>query len=285
MCFGTASVFQAVAARRALPAGGSAGIDSRLLLRAVRQGWYVLGLTLDAAGFALELVALRRVPIYVVGAALAASLAVTAAVASRMLRVALGAAEWTAVLVVCAGLGLLAVAAGAQGHGFGSPALRWGALGASALVGVAGAAAGRLPARARPAALGLGAGLGFGVVTVAVRLIPGLSPGTLATNPATYAVLLAGVVAFALLTSAFHHGSVTVATAGMVIGETVGPALVGVLALGDRTRPGLGALAVTGYALAVAGALALARFGEAPPPSGAPAAGASGAEHRPPATR
>lgn len=56
----------------------------------------------------------------------------------------------------------------------------------------------------------------------------------------------------------------TVPTAGMVIGETIGPAVIGVVWLGDRTREGLGWLAVAGFGVAVVGALALARFGEAP---------------------
>lgn len=266
---------QAVAARRAAHGhgddSGGSGVDARLLMRALRQWWYVGGLALDAVGFGLELVALRLVPIYVVGAALAASLAVTAVVASWLLGSRLGGAEWTAVGVVCAGLGLLAAASGAEGHGAGSPELRWGTLIAAVLVLAAGTVAGRLPERARAATLGLGAGLGFGVVTVAVRLIPGFAITALLTNPATYAVLVGGAAAFALLTTAFQRGSVTAATAGMVIGETFGPALVGVIALGDRTRAGLAGVAVAGYLLAVLGALALARFGEggaeAEPPS------------------
>ncbi|MGW7007422.1 hypothetical protein ACWGCW_32625 [Streptomyces sp. NPDC054933] len=262
ICFGTASVFQAVAARRAASADDSAGVDPRLLVRALRQWWYVLGLALDGVGFGLELVALRSVPIYAVGAALAASLAVTAVVASWLLKTSLGRAEWGAVGTVCLGLGMLAAASGAEGHNSGGPELRWGVLGAAVLVLLAGLGAGRLPERVRAAALGLGAGLGFGVVTVAVRLIPDFNVGDIATNPATYAVLVGGASAFLLLTTALQRGSVTVATAGMVIGETIGPALVGVLALGDRTRAGLGGLAIAGYALAVLGALALARFGE-----------------------
>lgn len=67
-----------------------------------------------------------------------------------------------------------------------------------------------------------------------------------------------------LLTTALQRGSVTTATAGLVIGETLGPAAVGVVWLGDRTRDGLEWLAVLGFLVAVAGALALARFGEAP---------------------
>jgi hypothetical protein len=105
------------------------------------------------------------------------------------------------------------------------------------------------------------------VVEVAVRLIDDVSPSALFTNPATYALLLGGGSAFLLLTSALQRGSVTTATAGMVIGETVGPALVGVVWLGDRTREGLEWLAVAGFVVAVAGALALARFGEAPGPA------------------
>jgi hypothetical protein len=37
-----------------------------------------------------------------------------------------------------------------------------------------------------------------------------------------------------------------------------------VLLLGDRTRPGFAAVAVAGFALAIVGALALGRFGQAP---------------------
>ncbi|MCF3964691.1 hypothetical protein L1885_24180, partial [Streptomyces fuscigenes] len=67
--FGTAAVLQAAAARAAAPGSGS-GVDAALLLRAARQWRYVLGLALDAGGFVLQVVALRTLPIYVVGAAL-----------------------------------------------------------------------------------------------------------------------------------------------------------------------------------------------------------------------
>ncbi|MEV4436301.1 hypothetical protein [Streptomyces sp. NPDC049585] len=262
VCFGTASVLQAVAAR-ATEAGSGSGVDTVLLVRVVRQWRYLAGLALDGLGFLLELVALRSLPIYAVGAALAASLAVTAVTASRVLRVRLSGIEWAAVAVVCGGLALLALASGSEGSGTGSTALRVGVLCVAAGVLAIGAAAGRLPGRARAATLGLGAGLGFGVVEVAVRLIDDLSLPALLTNPASYALLLGGGAAFLLLTSALHRGSVTAATAGMVIGETLGPAWVGVAWLGDTTRPGLLPLAVAGFTLAVLGALALARFGEA----------------------
>ncbi|MFF0422937.1 hypothetical protein [Streptomyces sp. NPDC004520] len=259
VCFGAASVLQAMAARAAEPGTGG-GVDLALMWRALRQWRYLAGLGADGLGFVLQVVALRTLPIYVVGAALAASLAVTAVIASRVLRVRLSRVEWGAVGMVCAGLVMLALASGKEGHRDTSEALDWALLGISFGVLLLGVAGGGLPARSRALVLGLGAGIGFGVVEVAVRLLDGIS----FTDPALYALLVGGGAAFTLLTSAFQRGSVTTATAGAVLGETIGPAIVGVAWLGDSTRDGLGWLAIAGFALAVAGSLTLARFGEAP---------------------
>ncbi|MER6954905.1 DMT family transporter [Streptomyces sp. NPDC000618] len=270
VCFGTATVLQAMAARAVTVDEGSSGGEAALLLRAVRQWRYLAGLGLDGLGFLFQIAALRSLPIYAVGAALASSLAVTAVVAARLLRVRLSRTEWLAVGVVCAGLAMLGLASGTEGEESGPEALPWVMLGTAGAVLLLGLAGGRLAGRGRALVLGLGAGFGFGVVEVAVRLIDSLAPSDLLTNPATYALLLGGGAAFLLLTSALQRGSVTTATAGIVIGETIGPALVGVIWLGDRTREGLAWLAVLGFAIAVAGALALARFGEAPASTPAP---------------
>ncbi|MET7482407.1 hypothetical protein [Streptomyces sp. NPDC005538] len=261
ICFGTATVLQAVATRAATTGGGG---DAALLLRALRQWRYLAGLGLDGLGFVFQIAALRSLPIYAVGAALASSLAVTAVVAARLLGVRLSGVEWAAVGVVCAGLAMLGLASGAEGDRAGSTALKWAMLGTAVAVLLLGLVGGRLPERGRALTLGLGAGFGFGVVEVAVRLIDSLEPSTLLTNPATYALLVGGGAGFLLLTTALQRGSVTTATAGLVIGETIGPAAVGVVWLGDRTREGLEWLAILGFLVAVAGALALARFGEAP---------------------
>ncbi|MCD9873476.1 hypothetical protein [Streptomyces guryensis] len=261
VCFGTATVLQAVAARSAGTGGGG---EAALLLRALRQWRYLAGLGLDGLGFLLQIVALRSIPIYAVAAALAASLAVTGVVAARLLQVRLSGTEWGAVGVVCAGLAMLGLASGAEGHREGSTALKYAMLAIAVAVLLLGLFGGRWSGRGRALVLGLGAGFGFGVVEVSVRLIDSLAPSELLTNPATYALVIGGGAAFLLLTSALQRGSVTTATAGMVIGETIGPAAVGVVWLGDRTREGLAWLAVLGFVIAVAGALALARFGEAP---------------------
>lgn len=268
LCYGTATVLQA-AGTRSVEAGSGSGVDAVLLLRAVRQWRYLVGIGLDVVGFLLQVAALRLVPIYVVAAALAASIAVTGVVAAWLLSARLSRVEWCAVGVVCASLVALAVAAG-PGHFRNAPAgLGWALLGVVAAVLIAGFAAGRLPDRARALALGLGAGTGFGVVEVGVRLIDVIDPTTRSfyTNPALYAAAAGGAAGFLLLTSALHRGSVTTAVAGMVVGETLAPAFVGVAWLGDTARDGLGGLVIAGFAVAVAATLVLARFGEAPAPS------------------
>jgi drug/metabolite transporter (DMT)-like permease len=269
LCYGTATVLQA-AATRSVDAGDSdSGVDPALLLRALRQWRYLVGIGLDGLGFVLQVAALRLVPIYVVAAAIAGSLAVTAIVAAWLLSTRLSRLEWAAVAVVCASLATLGLAAGPEGSGHGPPLLGWALLVIVAVVFIAGAAAGRLSDRTRALVLGLGAGAGFGVVEIAVRLIDSidLTKAAFYSNPAVYAVIAGGLAGFLLLTSALSRGSVTTAVAGMVVGETVGPALVGVAWLGDQTRPGLGWLVVAGFVVAVFATLALSRFGEAPEPA------------------
>jgi hypothetical protein len=110
--------------------------------------------------------------------------------------------------------------------------------------------------------LGAVAGLGFGLTALAARSLTNLSPAHLVRDPALYAAVGGGVVAFLFFATGLQRGSVTAVSAAVVVGETAVPAVVGILVLGDHTRPGFAAVAVVGFLLAVAGALALSRFGE-----------------------
>jgi uncharacterized membrane protein len=95
--------------------------------------------------------------------------------------------------------------------------------------------------------------------------MPSLAPLDLLTDPALYLVAVAGGLAMLFYATALQRGSVTTSTAMMVLGETVLPSLIGIVLLGDRTRPGFVLVAIAGFVLAVTAALALARFGEPAP--------------------
>ncbi len=256
-------------ATRSVDAGSGSGIDAALVVRALRQWRYLAGLALDGLGFLLQVAALRLVPIYVVAAALAASIAVTGIVSAWVLSTRLSPAEWTAVGVVCASLSVLALAAGPEHFHHAPAGLGWALLGVVAALFLVGAFAGRLGDRERGFALGLCAGSGFGVVEIAVRLLDVIDPTKRAFyfNPALYALFAGGAAGFLLLTSALQRGSVTTTVAAMVVGETIAPALVGVIWLGDSARDGLGWVVVVGFVVAVSATLVLARFGEAPEPA------------------
>jgi drug/metabolite transporter (DMT)-like permease len=271
LCYGVASVMQAIAARAASrrPAPGEehgaayGGVDPGLLVRMLHQWRFVASLGLDMLGFLAQLVALHRLPLFAVQAMIAANLAVTAVCATWLVGAVLSWREWMAVGGVVTGVGLLGSSAGPEGATQAGVVFKLALIVAVAALGLAGMAAGRLPNPFRTPLLGLVAGTGYGIIGVAARVLNGFAPPTLIRDPATYALIAAGIVSFLFYASALEGGSVTVATAAVVLAETLPPAAVGVVFLGDRTRPGLGGVAIAGFALAVCCAVALARFGEA----------------------
>jgi drug/metabolite transporter (DMT)-like permease len=267
VCYGVASALEAVGARRT-PA--SENVDPRLLVRVGRQAPFLGGLGLDTLGFAAQFFALLTLPVFVVQTAIAASLVVTAVSAIPLLKARLTAGEWSAVAAACLGLALLGFSAGAE-HSRSTPlSFRFGLLACVALLALVGVASNRMRGPARATTLGGVAGLCFGVVGLAARSITDLSILALLSDPATYTLIAGGVVAFQFFTIGLQRASVTAVTAALVVGETVLPAVVGVLAFGDRTRPGLLPVAVAGFVLAVGGSLVLARYGD--PAAKAPAA-------------
>ena len=270
-CYGVAAVMQAMAIRSASrrparirdgsPAAGR--VDPGLLVRLLRQWRFLASLAIDIIGFLAQLVALRRLPLFAVQAVIASNLAVTALFAAWLMRVRLSLREWLAVTGVIVRVGLLGTSAGARGAPDVDPPFQIGLMVTVAAVVLAGLAAAKLPNPARTPVLGACAGLGFAVLAVSARILPGFAPHQLVHSPATYTLAAAGIVSFMLYATALEGGSVTVATAAVVLVETVPPAVVGVMFLGDTTRRGLAGLAVSGFILAVASAVALARFGEA----------------------
>jgi len=220
--YGVASVMQAIAVRAASNRQPddttSGGVDPGLVVRMLHQWRFVASICLDALGFLAQLVALQKLPLFLVQAFVASNLAVTAVVASWLIGVTLSWREW---------------------------------------------AAAKLNEPYRTTALGLVAGFGFGVLSIAARVLDGFAPLQLARDPAAYAIAAAGIISFMFYATALEGGSVTVATAAVVLAETIPPAIIGVVFLGDQTRPGLAGVAWLGFFIAVTSAVMLARFGEA----------------------
>jgi len=257
LCYGAASVLQAAAAARTR---SGAALDPRLLGRLLTQGPYLAGVALDAAGFVASVLALRSLPLFLVESAVASSIGVTAVLAARFLHVHLLRADQVALAVVAVGLALLAVsaqpAAGRALSASGGYVLAGGVLVVVALA----LASARLPRGRAGALLAAGAGLAFGGVGVAARSLQLPHPlWHLVADPVAWSLVAYGVLGMLLFSGSLQRGSVTTATAITFTVETVVPAAIGLAVLGDRARAGFAPLAVTGFVLALAGCLALAR--------------------------
>jgi len=258
-----AMAVRAASRRKATTGRALGGVDPGLIIRMLRQWPFIASLVIDLIGFVAQLVALRRLPLFAAQAIIAGNLAVTAVFAAWLMHLELAWREWLAVAGVIVGVGMLGSSAGPHPATGVSGDFKLALILAVAGIAVAGVAASRLKPPVRTPLLGAVAGLGYGVLAVAARVLPGFSPHELIRNPAAYALAAAGIVSFMLYATALEGGSVTVATAAVVLAETTAPAVVGVMFLGDHARPGLGGVALLGFSVAIVSAVALARFGEA----------------------
>ena len=259
--YGVGTVLQSVGLRR-----GSAVVEGAWPDRAWAARWYAVGLALDGLGFLASVVALRTMPLFVVESAVASSVAVTALLAVLFLGVRLARRETVALLGVAAGLVALASSADpAPAVGL-AAAARWLVLLLVVPLAALGWWAYRLPARTGAPLFAVVAGLGFGGTGIAARAVAVPDPWwRVVLDPLFWALLLFSAVALVAFGWALQRGSVTTTSAITFTVETVVPSLVGLALLGDHVRPGAAPVAVVGFALTLAGCVALARHAATPP--------------------
>ena len=275
LCYGGASVLQAVSAKRT---ASTEGLDPRLLIRMFGQLPYLLGISLDGVGFAASVVALQlNQPLFVVQAIVAGSVGVTAAI-SAVMGTRLGRIEWSALAALGAGLVLLALSAGVENDIRLGNKWYWVMLAATIPVALLGAAGSRLDGSGAAVLLGTGAGLAFAITAIAARTLVIPAPWWhLLASPATWAIAAGGLLGMLLFATALQRSAVTTVTALVLGTETVVPSIIGLAFLGDTIRHGFMAVAITGLVLSLGGAGLLARFGEVELPARQPAPTGGGA--------
>ncbi|QCB93540.1 hypothetical protein [Cellulomonas shaoxiangyii] len=264
LAYGVSTVLQAVAARRAAGLG------------VVRQPLAVLGLLLDGTGFLLSLLALDRLPLFVVQAVQGSSVVVVVLLAPVALGARLRGRDGVAVVVVVGALAVLAGAAGEQ------PAVRppdgftTVMLGATVVLAAALAVAYR---RGGAWTLATLAGLGYSGAAVAARAAH--ASGDLldaVLQPLALVVLGCGAVGVLGYLRALERGAVGPVAALLSVVEVLVPGVVGVAVLGDVVRAGWAWAAVLAVLAAVAGCVLLATSpanaaAEAPEPAAPPPGG------------
>ena len=288
VAYGVSTVLRALGARRVAVEqreDGKAGIDGssspsiESTFSTIADPAFIFGTVMVVIGFAGGAVAARFLPLFLAQSIVSANLVVTALLGTLLLSITLHTRDWVAIWLVVLSLFMLGISSSPNVQDDASMTFHWGLLVATvilvtvSLIGVY--SGGRLAAPIG----GAGAGLMFGVIACAVRVLDGLEPFnaiTLLTDPAAWAIAVAGAVGFYVQTVALQVGAVNGVTAMLVVGETAGPSIIGVAFLGDSAHPGLGWLAVVGFIGSVIGAVLVAwystgepdHFGEAPPEKG-----------------
>ncbi len=242
--YGVGTVMEAVGARRSPGAG------------ALRQPLVLAALLLDGAAWLLSLLALDRLPLFVVQAVLASSVVVPVVLAPLVLGARLRRRDVVAVAVVVAALAVVAGGAGDQPAVIPPPGFTTGMLvAAGALVLVTVAAY----ARGGPLLLALLAGLGYSLAAIAAR--GAHASGDLLTTvrqPLVVVIVVGGAVGVVAYLRALEGGSAGGAAAVESVVEVLVPGAVGVAVLGDTVRHGWALPVVLALLVAVAACVVLA---------------------------
>jgi drug/metabolite transporter (DMT)-like permease len=255
--YGVGSVLQSVGARRTAEVTGLTGMT-----RILRQLPYLLGLGLDGVAFLANVVALQRLPLFLVQSVLVGSVGVTAVVAAlRGQR--LGRRDWACLAALAAGLVLLCVTADPRPAAPLALPGQWVLLAATVVPVALGLVGLRLRGRAAAAVLAASAGLAWTGVALASRAFSAETIGWSAlAHPLVWTVVVQGVLGAVFFALALQRGDVTTVTAVTFMLELLVPSLLGLWLFGDGVLPGQIPVAVLGFALAVGGTVALVRFAE-----------------------
>lgn len=260
---GTGVALQAKAAISDLASEGS---HAGLLLRLIRHPVYLAALATLGIGFLAAVLALRDLPVFLVQAGRASSLAVTALLAVTFLGARLRRTEIIAVITIGVGLVLLALSAHPGPARDAGTAVQVGVILSTVALVSASAFLGRLQDPRTGPLLAIVAGIGFGVLAFAIRAVGSLAPLHLVTNPMTWAACAGGIVGLHSGALAMQRTSVMAVTALMIGVETVLGAALGLWLGGDHVAHGRWGIALPGFALVLVSATVLARFGGHPDP-------------------
>jgi hypothetical protein len=255
--YGVSSVLQSIAAKRSAEVVGLTG-----LALIIRQVPYLLGLAVDAVAFSGNVLALQRLPLFLVQSVVAGSVGVTAIIAS--LRGArLSWKDWTSLAVLGVGLVCLTFTA------VPTAAVRISLIDDRVILlfaivpAVVGFIGFRMKGRSSTIVMSCAAGLGFTGVALASRGIGADDISwPLLLNPLLWAILVHGAIGICFFTVALQRDSVTLVTAVTFVFEVVVPSLLGIALFGDAITPGLLPLAIAGFVLAIGGTISLSRFAE-----------------------
>jgi hypothetical protein len=257
---GIASILQAMAARRGEPPTGEPATElGRLFLSPL----YLVGTTLDVIGFGCFVTALHWLPLFMVQCAATASVGVTALLGHRWLATTLRRWQLWTLLGLAAGLVLLAAGARARAAQPMARSDQWWLVVAAVAITLIGVVIAHGTGRRAGGVMAAISGLAFAGTGVTSRVLSDAgSVHDVVTAPASYALIVFGATGMVLFAGSLQKAAVTTATAALFGIETLAASTVGLLVLGDATRPGWGPPTAVGFVATLGCALGLALGGD-----------------------
>ncbi len=252
VCFGLATIFEQVAAKR------QANIESlnpSQLFNLARQLPYTLGIILDLVGWVLFIVASRTLPLYLVMSFVAASLVVTAITARLYLSIKIRRSEAVAISSIMLGIILLGTSAESSTNQAINYYFKFLVEIFPIPIAILGWSILKTP-KSSYSVVGISvlSGLAFGGTGLVAKVINfnGLNLHSL-FQPLILSLLAYGALGLLLLASALQRGVVNKVNSIMFATELVIPSFLGIIFLGDRASHGLWPVMVAGFAFVSAG--------------------------------
>ena len=256
ICNGSAAVLQKLSADKVK---NVKSLDAGLLWRLFQNKPYVFGIILDLVGWVLTLYAVQYLPLFFVESILAASIIVAAILERLTHRKILPRRAYVAIGLIMAGLVLLALAASPDRAKPISQILKFIiVLSALPLAGLGWLFA-RRPGNGAALMLAAIGGFSYGITSVIGRIFSFSQPWWHTIySPLIFGLLATGGLGILLFSTALQRAQATTVNAVMTASQTVFPAAIGIVFLGDSARNGLWYLVISGGSLALAGVILLA---------------------------
>jgi hypothetical protein len=215
---------------------------------------YVTGLALDLLAGIFTLIAVTKLPLFLVQAVIASSILLTAWFERWFSHRTLKPHTYPAALAVVIGLVFVALAAHSENTAAVGPVLKNVLLLSPIFFAVTGGIALKLKDRLGYVSLGILSGTAFGCISIIGRVLAYPYPfWNILKNPLIWVIVIDGALGMLLFTAALQRSLATVVNGVMISTETTVPILAGIILLGDTARNGLWAPVWIGCTLVICG--------------------------------
>jgi drug/metabolite transporter (DMT)-like permease len=256
VCNGVAAILQKVSADREQKV---TGLDAGLMVKLFQDVPYLAGIILDILGWMLTFIAVRHLPLFLVESIIAANIAVTALIERVVLHKPLPGTSYITIGFMFVGLILVAVSAAPDTARMLTRTEAISLFVLLATVALAGLFTARNASGRAAAVLAALGGIAFGLTSVASRVLTPAHPlWHNIYSPYIIMLILAGILGIFLFSVALQRAHATILIASMTASQTVVPALIGILLLGDSARSGRWSLVIIGTLLTTGSAVLLA---------------------------